>query len=46
MQKFKDRHGLPRFTDKGFQVVDLPKETQDLIFDFYKLLKPHKSEEN
>jgi hypothetical protein len=45
MKYFKNAADLPRFTKLGFEVIDLPDEIKNLLFDFYELLKPQKRKE-
>jgi hypothetical protein len=45
MIEFKYPSQLPKFTEKGFAVVDLPEDIKHLLFDFYALLKPHSRQE-
>jgi hypothetical protein len=45
MKTFTDNHELPRLTELGFKLIDLPDEIKNLLFDFYKLVQPYKQRE-
>jgi hypothetical protein len=45
MIEFKYPSQLPKFTEQGFAVIDLPEDIKRLLFDFYALLKPHAKQE-
>ena len=43
---FSSDQELPRVTEKGFDLVDIPKETWTKILEIYELLKPYSTPED